>query len=159
MKIDNIKVAIFHRKDTTEIQAEMHSENSYNLGKKEIDDNFRIEFESMSNQKFLIFHENKNGHYENLEEEIDSKILTKISIHRKLILVIIKSGGMANQYELEIKHENHESLFWFSHPKPIKIFMHSNGIPDSKEIDRNRNHFFLQAIFSMMDETELTKIS
>ncbi|MEY2671799.1 MAG: hypothetical protein RL687_216 [Candidatus Parcubacteria bacterium] len=158
MEIENIEVAIFHRRDSTKIEAAIHSENSYNLGKKEIDDNFRIEFNSLSGQKFLIFHENKHGHYENLEEETDGKILTKISFHRKLILVTIKSGGIANQYDLEIKHENHESLFCFSHIKQIKIFLHSNGIPDSKEIDRNRNHFFLQAIFFLMDEAELTKI-
>lgn len=153
MKIENVNVAIFHRKDATEIQAEVHSENSYNLGKKEIDDNFRIEFKSETDQNFLIFH-NKDEHYEYIDEK-NYVVSAEISLHKKLILVIIKDGGIATQYNLEIKHENHQSLFYFSKKKDIKIFLHSNGLPDSHEIDRHRNHFFLNKIFSKMDESQV----
>ena len=124
MKIDNIDVAIFHRKDTTEIQAEMRSENSYNLGKKEIDDNFRIEFNSDSNQNFLVFH-NKDGHYEHIET-----VSTEISIHRKINLVIIKDRGIAIEYKLGIRHEDHQSFLFFEIIREMKLFIHSNGLPD-----------------------------
>lgn len=152
MKIDNIKVAIFHRKDTTEIQADIHSENSYNLGKKEIDDNFRIEFDSDRNQNFLIFH-NKDGHYEHIEA-----VSTEISIHRKINLVIIKDSGIALEYKLGIRHENHHSFLFFEIIREMKFFMHSNGLPDSHQIDRKKHQVFLNIIFSRMDDSQLIKI-
>lgn len=155
MKIEDIDVAIFHRKDPTKIEALTHNEHSFNLGKKELDDHFKIEFQSTSDQKFLVFYENKDGHHEHIEEKAEEKVRTGISMHRKLILVTIRPGGIAMQYTLEIKHENHHSLFCFLETKLIKIFLHSNGIPDSREIDRKKHQVFLNAIFSKMDESQL----
>lgn len=158
MEIEDIKVAIFHRKGATKIKTEIHGENSYGLGEKEVDDNFRIEFSSTSEQNFLVFHNHRDEHYEYIEGK-DGIVSTEISLHKKLILVTIKNGSIVNQYNLEIKHENHKSLFYFLNKKEIKFFLHSNGMPDSYEIDRKKHQVFLNIIFSRMDESELKKIS
>lgn len=159
MNIEYVAIDIFHRKDTIKIETGTHCENYYNLGTKEADDNFKIEFKSISDQKFLVLHEDKDGHYEHIEENSEGKVLTKISMHRKLILVIKMHEDIAIKYQLEIKHENHQSLFCFSIIKQMKFFLHSNGLPDSKEIDRHKNHFLISMIFSIMDESKLTKIA
>lgn len=158
MRIDYVNISIFHRRDNIKIEEIENSGISYDLGKKEKDDNFRIEFKSINNEKFLILHESKNDHHEQIEEK-EEKVSTKISLHRKLVLVTIRSGGIADKYQLEIKHEDHRSLLFVSKVKEIKIFLHTNGLPDSNEIDTHKNHFFMRLIFQIMDENEIPKIT
>lgn len=157
MKIDYVSMAIFHKEDPIKKKGTAPKNSSYSLGNKRKDDNFKIEFKSQTEKKFLIFHE-KDEHYEIVESDMNGKVSTEISIHRKLTLITIQEKGNATQYHLEIKHNNHQSIICFQKTNSIKIFLHSNGFPDSFDIDKHKNHFFMHSIFEIMDENEIPKI-
>lgn len=155
MRIEYVSMAIFHKEDPIKIKESNKKNSSCLLGNKRKDDNFEIEF--TSNKNFLVFHE-KDEHYERVECDMNGKASTEISIHRKLTLITIQEKGNATQYHLEIKHNNHKSMLCFSKTKKIKIFLHSNGHPDSFDIDTHKNHYFMHSIFQLMNEAELPKI-
>lgn len=152
MKIENINIAIFHKGEA--IHGSFEGEHIYNLGKK-TDDNFDIEFES--DKPFLVFQKDKENRYTRLFEKEEFKIKTKLSAHQKLALFTIKEN-IVSEYSVHIIHDHHQSLLYIEFIKEIKIYTHSNGLPDSHELERKTDQVLINALFSKIEEIKATII-